>query len=67
MAELIRKVGINEQTFYRWPKQNSSSNAGGRNTMGVVLTGLSMTGRQANSPVSTRLAAHSLQPKPVED
>ena len=24
MAELIRKVGISEQTFYRWKKQRTS-------------------------------------------
>jgi transposase InsO family protein len=40
---------------------------GGRNTMRVVLTDLSVNGHRASSPVSTRLAAYSLQPKPAED
>ena len=35
--------------------------------MRVVLTDLSKIGRQLSSPVSTRLAAYSLQPKPAED
>jgi hypothetical protein len=33
----------------------------------VVLTDLLGNGRLASSPVSTRLAAYSLQPKPAED
>src|ERR1700733_7455932 len=33
--------------------------------MRVVLTDLSGNGHQASSPVSTRLAAYSLQPKPA--
>ncbi|NYF80820.1 hypothetical protein [Granulicella arctica] len=32
-----------------------------------VLTHLSVTGHQASSPASTRLAAYWLQPKPAED
>ena len=35
--------------------------------MRVALIGLSRIGRQVNSPVSTRLAAYSLQPEPAED
>ena len=37
------------------------------NTRSRPLAGLSMKGHQANSPVSTRLAVHLLQPKPAED
>jgi transposase InsO family protein len=46
--------------------QNRATEAGGRNTMGIVLKGISRIGRHANSPVNTRLAAYSLQPEPVE-
>jgi hypothetical protein len=35
--------------------------------MRVVLTDLSGNGRPKSSPVSPRLAADSLQPKPAED
>ena len=35
--------------------------------MRVVLTDLSVTGRRPSSPLSTRLAAYSVQPKPAED
>jgi hypothetical protein len=35
--------------------------------MTVVLTHLSMTGRPASSPASTRLAAYWLKPKQVDD
>jgi len=49
------------------PRRNSSLKAGEENTIIVALTGLSKIGCQANSPVSTRLAAYSLQPKTVED
>jgi hypothetical protein len=50
-----------------WRTRNGSLKPGAGNIMLVVLTGLSTTGHQRNSPARSRLAAIWLQLKPAEN
>jgi transposase InsO family protein len=63
----FRAECLDTHWFADLKEAKTSLNPGGGNTMRVVLTHLSVTGRLTSSPVRARLAALSLLPKPAED